>query len=70
LLRSQGAAVLLETERLPADAIALATTDRRNGVIVVGAGLTLHDIAAGTAAEVDRKTLTRLARDLAEDGRR
>jgi histidyl-tRNA synthetase len=69
-LRTKGITVLLEAERSPAEAIALAEDCRHNEIVIVADRWTLQDIASGTTAEVDRKTLARLGRDEAREGRR
>jgi hypothetical protein len=66
----KGAAVLLEAGRSPAEAITLADVCRHNWIVTVADTLTLHDRAARTTAEVNRKTLTDLGRGTVEDGRR
>ena len=75
-LRTKGAPVLLETDRAPDAAIALA---RGRGIarVVVVTGLLetpgtiqLYDLAAGTTTEVAPGALARLARDEAEGRRR
>jgi len=69
-LRAKGAMILLEAERTPEQAITLARDLHHGFVVAVAGALTLHDIAAGTATEVERGALARLARDLAEGRRR
>jgi histidyl-tRNA synthetase len=75
-LRTKGAPTLLEPERSLDEAIALA---RGRGIarVVAVAGplettgaLTLHDLTAGTTAEVAPGLLARLARDEAKERRR
>jgi histidyl-tRNA synthetase len=69
-LRAKGATILLEAERTPEQAITLAARLHHGFVVVVAGALALHEIEAGTATEIERASLARLARDLAEGRRR
>jgi histidyl-tRNA synthetase len=69
-LRRKGATVLLEAERSPAEALTLAADRYHPWVVTVAAKLMLYDVASDTTTEVDRKTLARLSRDEAREGRR